>query len=297
MMEQERIADDARAGTTAAPARHATKAVPVRIECTGLTHAGRVRSHNEDHFVIASMRKSVDVMDTNVEDRDVFSVLQTPSAHLLVVADGVGGRSGGRIASGMAVQTIVQYLSEAVGCYQRMDVNAEHEFLEHLTMAVQQSHDRIQSEFGGGGGPATTVTMVTLVWPRAYFVHVGDSRAYFLRDGRLRQITQDQTMGDLMVDIGVMKEDEARKGGLFDVLASAVGGELSPSVGLVDLQPGDDLLLCTDGLTRHLDDARIASTLAAAPDGASACRSLIDGALQEGGLDNVTVVVARCTPG
>jgi protein phosphatase len=172
-------------------------------------------------------------------------------------------------------------------------VRAEHEFLDHLSMSVQQSHDRIQSEFGHGGGPATTVTMVTLLWPRAYFVHAGDSRAYFLRAGRLRQITQDQTMGDLMVDIGVMKEDEARKGGLFDVLASAVGGELSPSVGLVDLEPDDVLLLCTDGLTRHLDDARIMAALTAAPDSATACRTLVDGALAEGGADNVTVIVAR----
>jgi len=293
-MERGHIADDVRGGAVRSMPLHSeTRAV--RVDCTGLSHTGRVRSANEDHFVIASMRKAVEITDTNVDDRGVFSVLQVPSAHLLVVADGVGGRSGGRVASGMAVQTIVQYLSEAVGCYQRMDVNAEQEFLDHLTTAVQRSHDRIQSEFGGGG-PATTVTMVTLVWPRAYFVHVGDSRAYYMRAGRLRQITQDQTMGDLMVDIGVMKEDEARKGGLFDVLASAVGGELSPSVGLVDLEPDDVLLLCTDGLTRHVEDDRIAAVLGAAPDSAAACRTLVDGALQEGGVDNITVIVARCVP-
>lgn len=293
-MERGHIADDLRGSEVpAVPLRPATRAV--RVDCTGLTHTGRVRSANEDHFVIATMRKAVEIADTNVDDRGVFSDLQAPSAHLLVVADGVGGRSGGRVASGMAVQTIVQYLTEAVGCYQRMDVNAEQEFLDHLTTAVQRAHDHIQSEFGGGG-PATTVTMVTLVWPRAYLVHVGDSRAYYMRAGRLRQITQDQTMGDLMVDIGVMKEDEARKGGLFDVLASAVGGELSPSVGLVDLEPDDVLLLCTDGLTRHIDDDRIAAVLAAAPDSAAACRTLVDGALQEGGVDNITVIVARCVP-
>lgn len=293
MMERGQIADDVR-GREAPSAPLHTKTGTIRVDCSGLTHTGRVRSANEDHFVIASMRKAVDIADTNVEDRSIFSVLQAPSAYLIVVADGVGGRSGGRVASGMAVQTIVQYLSEAVGCYQRMDVNAEHEFLDHLTTAVQQSHDRIQSEFGGRGGPATTVTMVTLLWPRAYIVHVGDSRAYYLRAGRLRQLTQDQTMGDLMVDIGVMKEAEARKGGLYDVLASAVGGELSPSVGLVDLEPGDLLLLCTDGLTRHVDDARITAILSGAPNSAAACRALVDDALDAGGMDNITVIVARC---
>lgn len=266
----------------------------VRLDFAGRSDIGRVRETNEDHFVIVTMRKAVDVEETNVGDRSVFDALQQPSAHLFVVADGVGGHSGGEIASGMAVQAIVQYLSEAVGCFQRSDVSAEHEFLEHLTTAVQRAHENIQEEFGEGRGPATTVTMVALMWPRAYYVHVGDSRGYFLRGSKLRQFTQDQTMGDVMVDIGAMKEEEARRGGLFNVLASSVGGELSPTVGLIDLEPGDVLLLCTDGLTRHLDDARITSVLAAAPDADDATRVLVEGALAEGGKDNVTVIVARC---
>jgi protein phosphatase len=135
--------------------------------------------------------------------------------------------------------------------------------------------------------------MVTLVWPRAYVVHVGDSRGYLLRRGKLRQFTTDQTLGDLFVDIGKVSEEQARKQGLYNVLASAVGSDLAPAVGVLDLEPGDVLLLCTDGLTKHVPDPRIAELLAAAPDAESACRALVDDALEQGGSDNITVIVAR----
>ena len=135
--------------------------------------------------------------------------------------------------------------------------------------------------------------MVTLVWPRAYVVHVGDSRGYVVRSGKIRQFTSDQTMGDLFVEIGVVTEEQATKRGMYDVLASAVGNDIAPAVGVLDLELGDTLLLCTDGLTKHVTDPRIAELLAAAPDSEGACRSLVEDALAQGGRDNVTVVVAR----
>jgi PPM family protein phosphatase len=143
-------------------------------------------------------------------------------------------------------------------------------------------------------GPATTLTMATIVWPRAYVVHMGDSRGYYLRNGALRQFTRDQTMGDYLVDIGAVTEQHAQKAGMYDVLSSEVGGYLVPSVGVVDLAEGDAILLCTDGLTKHVTDDRIAALLAAG-DAESAAQSLIDSALEGGGRDNVTVVVARAT--
>jgi PPM family protein phosphatase len=130
-------------------------------------------------------------------------------------------------------------------------------------------------------------------------VHVGDSRGYFLRRGRLRQFTRDQTMGDLYVDIGRGSEEQAAKAGLYNILSSAVGSDMAPAVGVVDLEPDDVLLLCTDGLTNHVPDARIAELLRAAPDAESACQVLVDDALEQGGHDNITVIVARfaATPG
>jgi protein phosphatase len=136
--------------------------------------------------------------------------------------------------------------------------------------------------------------MVTLTWPRAYLVHVGDSRAYYLRRGRLRQITRDQTTGEYMVDVGAWTEEQAARAKVSANLTSALGGsEMIPAVGLIDLEPGDVLLLCTDGLTKHVSDARIAEVLGTDTPVEAMCRELVREALDDGGTDNITVIVAR----
>jgi serine/threonine protein phosphatase PrpC len=263
-----------------------------RVDIAGLSHPGKVRSANEDHFAIMTMRKAVELQATNLQDSTLLDRVRRPTAHILVVADGVGGATGGQIASGVAVRSVVEYLAEAIGCVQDFDVDREQAFLEHLSRAVERGHDRIKEMFQTQGGPATTLTMVTLVWPRAYVVHVGDSRGYYLRHGRLRQFTRDQTMGDYLVDIGAVTEQHAEKAGLYNVLSSAVGGDLVPTVGVVDLADGDALLLCTDGLTKHVSDERIASILSNGS-ADSVSQALIGAALDDGGTDNVTVVVAK----
>ena len=265
---------------------------PARVDIAGLSHPGKVRPANEDHFAIMTMRKSVELTATNLQDRTVLDRVRRPEAHILVVADGVGGATGGQLASGVAVRSVVEYLAEAIGCAQDFDVDHEQTFLEHLSRAVERGHERLKEMFQVQGGPATTLTMVTLVWPRAYVVHVGDSRGYYLRHGRLRQFTRDQTMGDYLVDIGAVTTQHAEKAGLYNVLSSAVGGDLVPSVGVVDLAEGDALLLCTDGLTKHVPDAEIVRMLSAGP-AKTVAEALIEAALAGGGTDNVTVVVAK----
>jgi protein phosphatase len=273
----------------------ATAAASVQVDASGLTDVGRKRKANEDHFVIVSLRKSAEVRQSSVSDPRVFDRLQGQEALLFVVADGVGGRAGGALASETAVTSLVEYLADAAGCVQGLDTEREHEFLERLEQGVRQTHQRIFVEGGGRGqGMATTLTMAVLVWPRAYLLHVGDSRAFYLHKGRLQQLTRDQTTGEYMVDAGAWTEEQARKAPTASALVSALGGDdLTVAVGLVDLQPGDVLLLCTDGLTRHVPDERIAEVLGRAADAASACSELVADALEGGGSDNVTVVVAR----
>ena len=263
-----------------------------RIDAFGLSHAGKVRPANEDHFAIMTLQKSVQLRGTNLQDTSILDRLRRPEVHLLIVADGVGGAAGGKIASGVAVRAVVEYLAEAVGCVQDFDVDREQAFLDHLSRAVERGHERLKEMFKTQGGPATTLTMVTLLWPRAYVVHVGDSRGYYLRNGKLRQFTRDQTMGDYLVDIGAVTEQHAQKAGLYNVLSSAVGGDLVPTVGIVDLADGDVLLLCTDGLTKHVPDERLVQLLASGS-AESVAQSLIDAALEGGGSDNVTVIVAK----
>jgi protein phosphatase len=224
----------------------------------------------------------------------VFDRLRGLEGLLMMVADGVGGRPKGAIASETAITALVEYVAQAAGCFNQLDVDQEQRFLEQLELGVLEAHRRLLAEGDETYGPATTLTMAMLVWPRTYIVHVGDSRAFYFRKGRLRQLTRDQTTGEYMVDMGAWTEEQARAAPLASSLASALGSEeLTPVIGLVDLQPGDALLLCTDGLTKHVPDERIVEVLGSAASAEAACRALVDAALADGGTDNVTTVVAR----
>jgi serine/threonine protein phosphatase PrpC len=268
------------------------------VDIFGTTHRGKVRAANEDQFLVASLHKSMQVQQTSLDNLTMFARLRGSSAYLLVVADGVGGHGGGKLASGTAVATLAEHIGETIGCYYNYDVDQEHEFLSQLESAVQRSHQRVvDAHASTEGRPATTLTMVALMWPRAYVVHVGDSRVYYLRGGRLRQLTRDQTAYEALLDQGTIAEDGLQAPGirsrLKNTLTSAIGAEFEPSIGLIDLQAGDVLLLCTDGLTKHVPDPDIASILGSAGGAEESCRRLLDLTMDRGASDNVTVVVGR----
>ncbi|AHG93693.1 protein phosphatase 2C domain protein (plasmid) [Gemmatirosa kalamazoonensis] len=269
-----------------------------RVESYGLSHVGAVRPGNEDHFIIASLQRSLEVRQTNLEDRGLLEPLCGPKAYLFAVADGVGGQEGGRLASGITLRTIVEYLSETVGSYHAVPAGREQAFLDPLRQAVQRAHERLLGTFGASqGGPATTLTIALLVWPQVFLVHIGDSRAYHFRAGALRRLTRDQTMGAYLVDQAAMSEQQAEQAGYNDVLSSAVGApDMTPVVSAVTLERGDLLLLCTDGLTKHISEDRIAAVLARGTNAEVDCRELIELALADGARDNVTVVVSRALP-
>jgi protein phosphatase len=263
----------------------------IELTVRGRSDRGLVREENEDHYFIGILQKSVEVQETNLEVQDAIRELGRLDAHLLVVADGVGGVAGGRRASQSAVFSLATFIGRTAACHYDPNVQQENEFLERLEHAVRYAHEVVSSLSTPGRGPATTLTMAMVIGRRAYLAHVGDSRAYILSRGRLRQITRDQTMAAVLEDEGV---DTAAAARLHHVLASAVGAqEMTPSIGLIDLAPGDILLLCTDGLTKHVTDEAIAELLASDPDPGRASDRLVDAALAGGGSDNVTVIVAR----
>ena len=266
-----------------------------RVESYGASHVGKVRQANEDHFVIASLQRSVQLRQTNLDDTAMFDRLCGPMAYLYAVADGVGGLDGGRLASGLTIKTIVEYLSETVGSYHAVAGGQEHAFLDPLKKAVQRAHDKLHSTFGiSQGGPSTTLTIALVVWPQAFVVHVGDSRAYHLREGALKRLTRDQTMGAYLMDEYKMTEKQVEQQGFNNVLSSAVGAQdMMPAVSAMTLAQGDSLVLCTDGLTKHVTERQIADVLRDADNAEAGCRQLVDLALAGGGRDNVTVVVAN----
>ncbi|MFN8580628.1 MAG: protein phosphatase 2C domain-containing protein [Gemmatimonadaceae bacterium] len=138
------------------------------------------------------------------------------------VADGVGGQAGGELASESTVASLLEYLGRAAGCFHGLDASEEMELIDRLEQSVKVAHESLLDAFGGAGrAPATTLTMVLLAWPRAYVVHVGDSRAYVMRSGRLQRLTRDQTLGEYMVSAGAWTAEQAARSGPANTLTSA----------------------------------------------------------------------------
>ena len=143
-------------------------------------------------------------------------------------------------------------------------------------------------------GMATTLTLWIGLWPRAYLVHVGDSRCYLLHRGELSQVSRDQTMAQDLVDLGVLSRADLASSRLAHTLSSSIGGRQSaPSVTRMEQEWGNVGLLCSDGLTRHVPDERIRERLRAMTSAKQVCQDLLQDALDGGGTDNITVIVGR----
>ncbi|MEO8194244.1 MAG: protein phosphatase 2C domain-containing protein [Gemmatimonadales bacterium] len=271
----------------------------VAIDSFGITDKGKVRENNQDNFLIVEIRKSIDVQHSSLSADALKNRFGAAQGHLFVVADGVGGGPAGEMASEGAVAALLKYAGEAVGCFNSFSAAKEHELFETLEQTVRGVHEKLRADHEGkrGPAPATTLTMLLLIWPRAYLVHVGDSRAYVRRGDRVQQLTRDQTFGEYMITIGAWTEEAAARAKPSATLSSAVGGtEMAPVVGLIDLEPGDGLLLCTDGLTKHVTNDRIAEAMTGSESAEAIGRRLLEEALGGGGTDNIAVIVVKSLP-
>lgn len=267
------------------------------IDVFGLSHAGRVRKDNQDQFLIASLHKLLRVHQSSLPPEDITTLISESRGYILLVADGVGGRPDGHAASGTVVKTIAHHVTHLMDLYRRLDSNNESVFVAELEKSVLKSHDVLieegKKEYGGRGG-ATTLTMIAALWPNAYVIQVGDSRCYRLRDGRLQRMTEDQTLVQALLDTGALTETEAYRSPLRGVLASALGGrDATPTIHAADCRWDDVVLLCTDGLTRHVTDQELEAELLAVRTSQESCQRLIQLALDRGGEDNITVVIGR----
>jgi protein phosphatase len=267
------------------------------VDLFGLTDRGQVRKDNQDQFLIATLHKLLRVHQASLPADEITPLISDVRGFLFLVADGVGGRPDGQAASGTAVRTIAHYVTHLTDLYRRLDPDKENVFLAELEQSVKKTHEILRAEsekeYGGRGG-ATTLTMVAALWPRAYLVQVGDSRCYRLRDRRLELMSKDQTVAQALVDSGALTQTEALRSPLQGVLASALGGnEASPMTRTTEIRWDDVMLLCTDGLTKHVTDEEIEAELCQIRSAEGSCRRLVGLALERGGTDNVTVVIAR----
>ena len=271
------------------------------LDSFGLTHPGQKRPHNEDQFLVATMQRSMVVSHTSLphdDERMVF--LGIPRAHVLLVADGMGGKAHGEVASSVAVDSIARYLCNITPFIERgLHRDTVRGLREGLISAFEATDSSVRdaarerSESMG-----TTLTLAYLLWPRLYVAHAGDSRCYLRRKARgqepvFEQLTIDHTVAQNLAAKGI-EVDEASE--MHHVLVKALGGTSEKGeadVYRVDLRFGDVLLLCTDGLTKHVPPGEIAATLDEGDSSEACCRELVGRANEAGGTDNITVVVGR----
>jgi serine/threonine protein phosphatase PrpC len=270
------------------------------IDVHGVTHPGKVRKDNQDHFVLCSLRKQLVLRFSSIPDAAGLMAESERLASLAMVADGVGGAARGETASRIALQAVTRYVSRATRCYFGAAEDDDQALLDALREGAHQSHAeliRLGEKDADYRGMATTLTLYLGVWPRGYLLQVGDSRCYLLRNGDLTQITRDQTMAQAMVDVGAMKAEEAANSRLAHTLTSSIGGsQTDPTVTRFDMDWGHVLLLCSDGLTRHVSDERIRDVLRSMTSAKQACETLLQEALDDGGSDNITILVGRAVP-
>ncbi len=270
----------------------------VVLDYSGKTDIGRVRKNNEDQFFIADLTKHLRVAESSLSESQLGEWATGSSGHLLMVADGMGGVAGGEIASGLAVETISWYVARTMPWFYRYQDGREKELEAELVRAVEACQQTVADAAAGSNyrRMGTTLTMAYVMWPRVYVVHAGDSRCYLHRGGRLSRMTKDHTVAQRGVDEGLLTAEQAKSPVLGNTLWNCIGGGTAgvmPDVYHATLQPGDELLLCTDGLNRRLEDDAICSILKRAGTPEVAAGALIDAANEAGGEDNITVIVAR----
>ena len=289
------------------PASPGPKPRDDELDLFGLTHPGKVRTENQDHFLLCTVHPQVVIHATSLPEPDRLPLRGERLATIMLVADGVGGGTAGGEASQLATETITRYLTSTLRCYHAAGSAAEEEFLTALRAAALEAHDAVRAEAvtraEAAGQPetkkmATTLTLGFAVWPWWYVVQVGDSRCYHYWDGVLRQLTRDQTVAQDLVDRGALPPERVSTSPFSNVLASAIGGaEATPVVTRVDIsRRGCVLLVCSDGLTKHVSDAEIAAELGKMESSEQVCRTLLEMALERGGSDNITVLAGRAPP-
>lgn len=270
------------------------------IDAFGVTHPGKVRKDNQDHYLVCSLRRQLLVRGSSIPG--AVEMLGGPErlASIAMVADGVGGAAAGETASRVALTGIAKYVTRSLRCYYR-SLDDDEEFEAALREASRECHADLQrraEEDPEFRGMATTLTLYLSVWPRAYVLQVGDSRAYVLKQGKLIRLTRDQTMAQDMVDLGIVKPEQVAGTRLEHTLTSSIGGRhTEPRVTGFDMDWGYVVLLCSDGLTRHVSDDRIGEVLRGMRSAREACETLLEEALAGGGSDNITVVVGRAVRG
>ena len=270
----------------------------VQVDIAGLSHPGKVRPRNEDHFLVVRIGRFLETLETNLSADEVPARFEQ-CGYGLAVADGMGGHAGGDQASRLAITTFLNLAMSAPnwilnaddpGCAEEIMRRAAERF-EHVDRTLAEHADKDPQLRGFG----TTMTFALSIGRSLFIAHTGDSRAYLYRGGTLHQLTRDHTLAGELYEAGEITGDQAARHHLRHVLTRNLGGDRggTPDLQKVTLEDGDSILFCSDGLSEMVSAAQISAVLAADAPAKTACTTLVDLALEAGGKDNVTVIVAR----
>ena len=263
----------------------------MRIEAFARTDVGRARPGNEDAFLVADLTDPCALRHSVILERKVGKC-----GVLLLVADGMGGMAAGEVASAMATDAIYAYLTEP----SRAKATEPGLFVTRLQDAFRTANEGIH-EYALAhptlGGMGTTATAAGFLDGSVYVAQVGDSRAYLVRDGRIRQLTQDQS---LVPQLAERIDHPPNAGDAADhrhMILQALGPATEVSVAMTRqrVQREDALLLCSDGLSSVVSSDEIADAVSGESSISAACDRLVDLANERGGPDNITIVLARIT--
>jgi len=271
----------------------------IDVESAGVTDIGNVRSDNQDQFLVADLTRSMLVRSGALSAAPGERLFGGSMGHLFLVADGMGGHRAGSEASLFAVQYFANAILNSVRWLVRIEPATEGVFLEELKGILVNAHQALEERAATDKaytGMGTTLTMAYIAWPRMYVVHAGDTRCYVVRENSMRLLTRDHTVAQDMVQKGQLAREELESSHWSNVLVNALGAGASDvyaDIYTYDLQVGDTLMLCSDGLNKHVSDPKIHEVLTQSESSQAACDALIQLAKQAGGTDNITVVTAN----
>jgi PPM family protein phosphatase len=266
----------------------------MEVEIHAASHVGRIRRNNEDNFLLLNLsnsnfcKKSTGFDEVNIQSQK-FKIDE--NGIVLAVSDGCGGALGGDEASELAVESVRNMLA---GKVPNPDTLIKRLY-DATLYANQQVHNlgRSAYEYNGLG---STITAVSITSNSADFVQVGDSRGYLIRKGKIYQITKDQSLVNQLIDAGEISPEEAETHHMKNVILQALGAQndIFPDVTRLIPQRDDILLLCSDGLTNELkNDDLLQIIINNIDDLKNACRLLIQKAIEHGGRDNITAILAK----
>lgn len=274
----------------------AGRSVRTIVDFGALSHRGKVREKNEDHYAVIKRSRTQELILANLQMTDLN--ISQEDSYLVMVSDGVGGGTFGEIGSELVLRTVWEIAERMTSWVMKLkDFESQAEEINERVVTFTQ---RIQNVFQAMGRTVpemremgSTFTAAYIMGPNAIIVNLGDSRAYLLGSGELDQITRDHTMAQDLIDEGVDADDVSHLHHVLTRCFSDKSLDTTPDIHYLRFNDKDTLLLCSDGLSEMVGNDAIARELNKMSDPQLACCELVEFALKEGGKDNITVIVAN----